>query len=154
VNSRTLALINQMERIVGTPKELDYNEMVKAVEKKCKIKFRGYGRTKKQDDNNEGVYLDFWHVVLATHDEIVNPCSIELDLVKILLHQKHIAPWFEPALIKAYGEVVAKKELALNVSKLDAENDPKWRLDIIYKIMKTHPEHVSSDMKMNVYINW
>lgn len=135
-------------------RELDYHEMVKAVEKKHKIKFRGYGRTKKQEHNCEGVYLDFWHVVLATHDEITNPCSIELDLAKVLLHQKHIAPWFEPALIKSLGEVAAKEELALNVTRLDAENDPKWRLDIVYKIMQTYPEYVSSGMKMNVYISW
>ena len=132
---------------------LDYHEMVKKVEKDHGIKFRGYGRTDKQDDNCEGHYLDFWHLINATHD-IENPCDIELDLNKILRINRVIKMDIRPAIIKALGEVEGEKEIKRVKDEFDAVNCPLWKIDIIAAINKTYPNLISKDMKINVHIDW
>jgi len=133
---------------------LDFNEMVKTVEKEHKIKFRGYGRTKKQDTNCEGVYLDFWHEIVATH-EISNPCEIEIDLIRILTFKQHF-PDEDKSLLRT--SALGKEKADLFIKERECEildrNDISWKLDIISNINKSYPFAISADMKLNVFIEW
>ena len=129
---------------------IDYHEMVKKVESECNIKFRGYGRVNEEDN---GPYLDFWHLVVATHD-IENPCDIELDLNKVLTINRVIKMDIRPAIIKALGQKEGEKEIKRVQDEFDAVNCPLWKIDIIAAINKTYPDLISKDMKINVHISW
>lgn len=130
---------------------INYNDMVAKVEKDHGIKFRGYGRTKKQDDKCEGVYLDFWHQILDTHD-VSNPCEIEIDFVKIITNIRYINPEIRDAVIKS--EVNGAEMMKEHQDDLDGKNGMVWKLDIISKIMKSYPNAISDSLKLKVFIEW
>lgn len=129
---------------------LDYHEMVKKVEKDHGIKFRGYGRTDNKDD---GPYLDFWHLINATHD-IENPCEIDIDLNKILAIKRVIKMDIGPVIIKALGQTEGDKEIKRVQDEFNAVNCPLWKIDIIAAINKSYPDLISKDMKIRVHIDW
>ena len=132
---------------------IDYHEMVKKVEKECGIKFRGYGRTDKQEDNCDGHYLDFWHLINETHDDIENPCEIELDLSKVLKVKRVFNKDLRLLMIESLGKIEGEKEIKIVQDGFDAVNCPLWKIDIIAAINNTYPGLIK-DMKIAVHIDW
>lgn len=61
-------------------KVVNYNDCISHIEKKYKIKTRGYKHKK-----FKGVYFDYWHSILDLYsDEIKNPCEVKINLSKIV----------------------------------------------------------------------
>ncbi len=133
---------------------IDYNECIDHIEKKYKIKTRGY-----KHKDFKGIYFDFWHSLLGLYgDEISNPCEIEVNLNDLV--NKADALTGKTLLNIASMQIKLEKldhehcsYLSEQVAELAIRSRADWRERIVSLIRAEYSEHIKNDL-ITFRISW